>query len=152
MKQTKLSPSALFLMTFGLGLSLSWIYPWHLTLYMYGPVVRWAGVMILMVSLILNILAYREFKKSVTPHAPFSKPKVLIIKSVFSLSRNPVYLALIFSQLGLAFMFDSIWILITAGMLWIVLDRIIVIAEEEVLEKHFKHEYVKYKNVTRRWL
>lgn len=151
MNRSKLSPSALFLITFGLGLSLAWIHPWHLTSYMYGTVVRWAGVVLLMASLMVNILAYREFKKSVTPHAPFMKPKVLIINSVFSLSRNPVYLALIFSQFGLAFVFDSIWILIAAGMLWIVLDMVIVRPEENVLENTFKHEYENYKKMTRRW-
>ena len=151
MNQTKLSPSALFLITFGLGLLLSWIYSWHLTSYINGTVVRWTGVSILIASLILNIFAYREFKKSVTPHAPFMKPRVLIKNSVFSVSRNPVYLALIFSQLGLAFVFDSIWILIAAGMLWIVLDIAIVRSEEKVLENSFKHEYEAYKNMTRRW-
>lgn len=152
MKQTKLSPSVLFLITFGLGLLLSWIYPWHLTSYINVTVVRWTGVMLLIASLMVNILAYGEFKKSVTPHAPFSKPKVLIKNSVFSLSRNPVYLALIFSHFGLAFVFDSIWILAAAGILWIVLDMAIVRVEEKVLENSFKHEYEAYKNMTRRWL
>lgn len=152
MKQNKLSPSALFLITFGLGLLLSWSYPWHLTSYINVSVVRLTGVMILIASLMVNIFAYREFKKSVTPHAPFMKPRVLITESVFSLSRNPVYLALIFSQLGLAFVFDSIWMLLTSGLLWIVLDVVIVRAEEKVLENSFKHEYENYKKKTRRWL
>lgn len=152
MNQTKLSPSALFLITFGLGLLLSWVYPWHLTTYIDGTVVRWTGISILIASLLLNMLAYRAFKKSVTPHAPFMKPRVLIKESVFSLSRNPVYLALIFSQLGLAFVFDSIWVLISAGMLWTLLDIAIVRSEEKVLEKVFKQEYKAYQNMTRRWL
>lgn len=152
MKQSKLSPSAIFLITFGLGLLLSWSYPWHLTLYMNGTVVKWTGVMMLIVSLVVNILAYREFKKSVTPHEPFMKPRVLITNSVFSISRNPVYLALIVSQFGLAFVFDSIWIFISSAMLWIMLDMVIVRPEEKVLETSFKHAYEKYKNKTRRWL
>lgn len=152
MKQSKLTPSALFLITFVSGLFLSWIQPWHFTYYMKGTVVRSTGVILLIVSLILNILAYREFKKSVTSHAPFIKPKVLIKNSVFSLSRNPVYLALILSESGLAFVFDSIWILFSAGMLWIILDITIVGPEEKVLENTFKHEYENYKKMTRRWL
>ena len=152
MKQSKLTPSALFLITFVSGLFLSWIQPWHFTYYMKGTVVISTGVILLIVSLILNIFAYREFKKSVTSHAPFIKPNVLIKNSVFSLSRNPVYLALILSESGLAFVFDSIWILFSAGMLWIILDRIIVGPEEKVLENTFKHEYENYKKMTRRWL
>ena len=152
MKQFKLTPSALFLITFVSGLVLSWIQPWHLTYYISGTVVRSTGVILLIISLLLNIFAFREFKKSVTPHAPFMKPKVLIKNTVFSLSRNPVYLALILSELGLAFVFDSIWILVAAGMLWIVLDIAIIRPEEKVLENTFKHEYENYKKMTRRWL
>lgn len=152
MKQTKMSPSALFLITFTLGVLLAWIYPWHLASYMNSEVVRWTGVILLIVSLLLNILAYREFKNYVTPHAPFSIPRVLIRNSVFSLSRNPVYLALILSQCGLAFVFDSIWILISTLLLWIVLDISIVRSEEKMLDDIFKHEFEKYKKMTRRWL
>ena len=152
MKQSKLTPSALFLITFVSGLVLSWIQPWHFTLYLEYTVVQSIGVVLLFISLILNSLAYREFKKSVTSHAPFIKPKVLIKNSVFSLSRNPVYLALILAESGLAFVFDTIWILFTAGILWIILDIIIVGPEEKVLENTFKHEYENYKKMTRRWL
>jgi len=152
MKQTKPTPSALFIIMLCLGLLLSWVYPWHLTSYINVTVVRWTGVIILIASLIVNILAYRVFKKSLTPHAPYMKPRVLITNSVFSFSRNPVYLALIFSQSGLAFIFDSLWILFSSVMLWIALDMVIVRPEEKVLEKSFKNEYENYKNMVRRWL
>ena len=152
MKEIKLTPSALFLMTLFLGFLLSWSYPWYLTFYMNGTVVRWTGVMILIVSFIVNILAYREFKKSVTPHAPFMKPTVLIQNGVFTMSRNPVYLALILSQLGLAFVFDSIWLFVSTLMLWIMLDILIVRSEEKILESIFNQEFENYKNQTRRWL
>lgn len=151
MKEIKLTPSALFLMTLFLGFLLSWSFPWHLTSYMNDTVVRWTGVMVLIVSFIVNILAYREFKKSATPHAPFMKPKVLIQNGVFSLSRNPVYLALLFSQLGLAFVFDSMWLFVSTLMLLIMLDIFIVRSEEKILESIFHQEFENYKNETRRW-
>lgn len=152
MKQPKLSPSALFLITFISGLFLSWIHPWHFTYYMDDEMIRLAGVAFLFTSLTLNILAYRQFKKSLTPYAPFLKPKVLIQNGVFTLSRNPVYLALVLSECGLAFVFDSIWFLVSAAVLLIVLDTMIVRGEEKVLKSTFNKEYETYKNKTRRWL
>ena len=151
MKQSKLTPSALFLITFFSGLFPSWIQPWHFTLYMNETVVRSTGVILLIVSLILNILAHRMFKSYFTPHAPFSTPTVLIESGVFAWSRNPVYLALVLSQCGLGFIFDSVWLLPSSLILWITLHYLIVAVEEKVLESLFKERYIHYQHHTRRW-
>lgn len=152
MKQSNLTPSALFLMTFACGVLLSLAYPWQVTLYMNSEVTRGLGVLLLLLSLGLNVLAYRKFKKDLTPHAPFMTPRVLITKGIFSYTRNPVYLALIVSQCALGFVFDSIWIVIFSMLLWILLDRVIVRPEEKILHDTFAHEFTKYKKMTRRWL
>lgn len=147
----QLSPSSLFLITFTAGIFFSWIYPWHLSLFVDQEVLRLSGVVILLTSLILNILSHREFKKSHTPHAPFSTPKVLIQNGVFSFSRNPVYLALVLSQFGLGFVFDTIWLLMSTLILWTLLDYMVIPDEEKILESRFNVEYISYKQHTRRW-
>lgn len=152
MKQSKLTPSALFLITFVSGLVLSWIQPWHLTYYMDDLLVRLTGVVMLFTSLMINILAYRQFKEFLTPHAPFVKPKVLIKNGIFSLSRNPVYLALVLSECGLAFVFDTFWLLFSAAVLLIMLDIVIISDEEKILKCTFHRDYEEYKNKTHRWL
>jgi protein-S-isoprenylcysteine O-methyltransferase Ste14 len=150
-KQSNLSPSALFLMTFISGMFLSWIQPWTLTLYLEYEVIRFVGLILLSVSLILNILAYRMFKNHLTPHVPFSTPKVLIDCGVFAWSRNPVYLALVLSQCGLGFVLDRVWLLPSSLILWVILHYLIVPDEEKVLESLFKERYTHYKQHTRRW-
>ena len=135
-----------------MGLSLSLIYPFHLSTYIQSEVAILIGVTILILSLSLNTMAYKEFKQSVTPHAPFMTPKVLIQKNIFSLSRNPVYIALILSEFGLAFIFDTLWLLFFAGLLWISLDIMVVRDEEKVLESSFQQDYLDYKKKTRRWI
>lgn len=152
MKYPKLSPSALFLITFTTAMSLSWVHPWHLSLYMDDKMIRLTGLVFLFTSLTLNILAYREFKKSLTPHAPFTTPKVLMQKGVFTFSRNPVYLALVLSQYGLGFVFDTVWLLLTALILLILLQYLIVLNEEKILERRFKKSYEHYKKTTRPWI
>lgn len=113
---------------------------------------RLSGLVLLLAGLTLNTLAYREFKKYLTPHAPFMKPKVLIKNGVFAVSRNPVYLALVLSECGLAFVFDSLWFLFNAAILWIVLDTVIVRDEEKILDSIFNQDYKNYKKMTRRWI
>ena len=152
MKITRPTPSSIFLITFVIGLLLTWIYPYHMSSYMDSSMVRLTGISLLLCSLVLNVLAYHEFKKSLTPYEPFMKPSKLIQDGIFSLSRNPVYLALILSQSGLAFVLDTIWLLVTTVILWILLDTIIVRDEENLLEMTFLNRYKNYKRKTRRWL
>lgn len=148
----KLSPSALFLMTFAVGIVLSWYMPWHASLLVNVSLLPFLGIVLLLVSLILNTLSYRAFQKHNTPYAPFSEPQMLIQKGIFGLSRNPVYLALILSQLGLAFVFDNIWLVLGSVVLYFALDYLIVPQEEKILAHTFKETYLRYKRVTRRWL
>ncbi len=152
MKYPKLSPTVLFLITIIMGMLLSWIKPWHWSLYLEYTVARSIGLVLLVTSFLLNTLAYREFKKSRTPHAPFMKPKVLITNGVFSVSRHPVYLALVLSECGLAFIFDSLWLLVTGVLLWGLLDSVIVRDEEKVLHSTFDQKYQNYMKMTRRWI
>ena len=140
------------MITLLVGLFLSRVHPWHLTPYLEYAVLRSIGIVLLLISLILNVLAYRAFRNALTPHAPFMKPKVLIKNGIFAVSRNPIYLALVLSEFGLAFVFDSIWLLVTALLLWVVLDRLIVRDEEKMLHSTFNQEYISYKKMTRRWL
>ena len=152
MKQSNLSPSVLFLITLSLGLLLSWVQPWNFTFYLEYKAIRLIGIVLLCTCLILNFLSYRLFKSHFTTHDPFSTPVALIEKGVYALSRNPVYLALVLSQCGLSFIFDTVWIFITSIILFITLDHLIIPNEEKILKRKFKENYVRYKTRTRRWI
>ncbi|HEY9129855.1 MAG TPA: isoprenylcysteine carboxylmethyltransferase family protein [Sulfurovum sp.] len=152
MRHIKISPTILFLMTFIVGICLSWFLPLKMTRFIAHEVTQMLGLTFLLTSFILNSLAYRMFKHHSTPHLPHSVPTVLIETGVFAFSRNPVYVALILSEVGLAFIFDRIWLVLSAAALWISLDIMIVRDEERVLENTFKQDYMEYKNKTRRWV
>ena len=151
MKNPKLTPSVLFFITFGMGIFLSWVKPWHWTVYLESDISRMIGLIVLLISFILNSLAYRMFKKYMTPHAPFSVPHFLIDRGIFSLSRNPVYLALVLAQCGLGFVFDTVWLLCTALVLMVTLQYLVILFEEKMMERMFKERYRYYKKHTRRW-
>ena len=131
---------------------LEWWIPLHFTEFMDYNTVRLIGVMFLFLSLFLNIISYRAFKKFQTPYSPFSTPRVLIQRGIFRFSRNPVYLALIISQLGIGLILNSIWMLISSAFLMILLDRYIITKEEQCLMNHFPEQYKDYKSKTRRWI
>jgi protein-S-isoprenylcysteine O-methyltransferase Ste14 len=148
----RLGPSALFLITFAAAMFLSWVYPLKISLFIEAEKARLTGVVILLISLLLNLLAMKEFKKHLTPHAPFEIPEKLIKTGVFTLSRNPVYVALVLSMFGLGFVFDTVWLLAGGFVLLLLLHYLIVAGEENILKETFKGEYADYMRQTRRWL
>lgn len=148
----RLSPSAWFLITFVVAMFLSGVSPIKISLFMESEKARLTGVVILLISLTLNLLAMKEFKKYVTPHAPFEIPVKLIKTGVFSLSRNPVYFALVISMFGLGFVFDTVWLLAGGFALLVLLHYLVVVEEENILKETFKGDYLYYIRQTRRWL
>lgn len=147
-----LNPSALFLITFVIAIVLSWVHPWHVSFIEDKEIQNLSGIIMLLTSLILNILAYKAFKKYLTPHEPFKTPNVLIEKSIFRFSRNPVYLALVLSEFGLGCVFDTVWLLLGSVVLLTLLHYIVVLDEEKVLQSTFKESYELYKEKTPRWI
>ena len=87
-----------------------------------------------------------------TPFDP-SKPTLKIVcQGPFRLSRNPMYLALLFLFAGVAVFTGSIWMCLAVPALLIVLDIGAVRPEEEYLERNFGGRYLEYKANVRRWL
>lgn len=152
MKQMTLSPTVLFLVTFTVGMVLTYLLPWHFTRYFDHKVIPILGLAFLCISFILNFLAYRMFRKHSTSHAPFSTPAELIDNGVFAFSRNPVYLALVLSQCGLGFIFDTLWLIFTSVVLLAALHYLVVLDEEIVLQRGFSEKYERYKDRTHRWI
>lgn len=128
------------------------ILEWRISTYLSSMVMQTFAIGFLLMALVLNLTAHLQFKKHKTQEAPFKTPHHLITDGVFRFSRNPVYIALILSQLALAFIFDTSWILFSAFVLGFLLDRFIVQEEEMVLMRRFKEAYTYYKRQTKRWL
>ena len=152
MKKITLSPTVLFLVTFTVGMVLTYLLPWQLTRYFDHKVIPVLGLAFLCISFIVNFLAYRMFRKHSISHAPFSTPAELIDNGIFAFSRNPVYLALVLSHCGLGFIFDTLWLIFTSVALLVALHYLVVLDEECLLQRGFKEKYERYKECTRRWI
>ncbi|MEO6659934.1 MAG: isoprenylcysteine carboxylmethyltransferase family protein [Burkholderiaceae bacterium] len=81
------------------------------------------------------------------------RPTTSIVTSgAFRVSRNPTYLSLALLQLGLAFSFQSLWLVVTAAAAIAVTHWGVVLPEERYLERKFGEEYRAYAAKVRRWL
>lgn len=102
----------------------------------------------------LAIIAWSAiwFWRKKTPIEPHHTPKTLIVEGPYRLSRNPIYLALVLLTLASALGQGSIFGIICAVILWVILDRRFAAKEEALLIDVFKDEAQAYLAKTRRWL
>ncbi len=84
---------------------------------------------------------------------PTNEPtNVIVVRGPYRFSRNPIYLSMLFLQVGTSIWANSLWFLglaiVSAALLWWgVISR-----EERYLERKFGAEYLSYKGRVRRWL
>lgn len=92
------------------------------------------------------------FWRKKTPIEPHHRPKTLIVEGPYTLSRNPIYLALVMITLSSALGHGSVIGLAAAVGLWWVLDRRFAGPEEALLRDTFGAEAEAYLRQTKRWI
>ena len=84
---------------------------------------------------------------------PTSEPTdAIVIRGPFRFSRNPIYLAMVLLQVGVGIWTDSLWFIVFAFVLAVLLWWGVISREERYLERKFGNEYLLYKNKVRRWI
>ena len=111
-----------------------------------------AGTVTWLAAVAVASFALAELRKHRTPVEPGQRPTALVTSGVFAFTRNPLYLSLLLVATGLAFAVDALWLAISATLLWLLLDRAVILDEERLLEETFGDEYIAYTRRTRRWL
>lgn len=110
-----------------------------------------AGGFLGLSAVTIAVLAFAEMRRSGTTIEPGRRPTALVTRGPFSFTRNPLYVAQILLVLALAVAMDSLWFVAAALVLWIALDRLVVVVEERTIEEAFGEEYRAYKRKVRRW-
>lgn len=87
-----------------------------------------------------------------TTLSPYGKPQQLLCEGPFRLSRNPLYIAMLITYLGVGLLCSNAWWLVLFPLLVLLLQFGIVRHEEVLLRKHFGEDYVRYCHKVRRWL
>lgn len=131
-----------------LCLALAWASPGKFTAgWMY-----WPGVLCLILAAGLVSAALIAFWRARTTVIPHQVPSALITEGVFRFSRNPIYLADILILIGFALKWGSLVGLVLVPVLFFVLERRFIRAEEARLMAKFPDAFPAYCQITRRWL
>ncbi len=92
------------------------------------------------------------FARHRTTVNPFSGASALCTSGPFRFSRNPIYLGDWFILGGVSLLLNTLWPLVFAPLIWIMLRFGVIRYEEAHLEAKFGDVYRGYKTRVRRWL
>ncbi len=115
-------------------------------------VLKCIGTLVVFVGVVVLFLTSRYFKRAETNIEPWKPTTQIISTGVYGYSRNPIYLAFCFVQIGIAVFLNSFWILISFIVSAVLVYYVAIKKEEAYLEIKFGKDYMHYKNKVRRWL
>ena len=142
-------PPLIYLGFIVVGLALEYVWPARL---LPQDVQYGVGAALIVVSLLIAVPAFLQFRKAKTAVDPYKPTKAIITKGPFRWTRNPLYLGLAVLQLGIAAAVDGIWIALMIVPAVIVIHYGVIVREERYLERKFGDEYLSYKAAVRRWV
>jgi protein-S-isoprenylcysteine O-methyltransferase Ste14 len=116
------------------------------------PPWQWLGCVPIVVGVLIAVLASRQFAQVGTNIIPLTKSTALVTNGMFARTRNPMYLGMVLTLAGLAWLLNS-------ALPWLVLVVFIAILklrfirhEEALMAQTFGDQYLQYKQQVRRWM
>lgn len=111
------------------------------------------GIPLIIIGVYVNlVLVYTIFKKANTTIKPYEKPSKLVMYGPFKFTRNPTYLGMALTLLGIAILLGSLITFIFPVIFIILTDIFTIPIEEKNLEEKFGKKYLEYKKKVRRWI
>jgi len=83
--------------------------------------------------------------------APFDPPRLLVTRGPYRFVRNPMYIGAILTLLGVALFYESLSMLIYAGVFFLATHLFVVFYEEPTLRRTFESDYETYCRQANRW-
>jgi len=110
------------------------------------------GAALVLLGLGLAIAGARTFRAAKTNLDPRRPALVLVEHGPYRLTRNPIYVGLLFGFLGIGLIASLDWTIPLLPALWLALHHGVVLREEAYLSRRFGEDYDNYRARTRRWL
>lgn len=142
-------PLLIMIVFLGLSLGVNRIYPLNPGIGMSGQI---AGGVALICAFALLAVSAGHFLMRGTTVMPTREPDKLVTEGIYRISRNPMYLGMLLSLVGVPLVMASVTGLIFALLFFLIMDRSVIPREEKVMEGVFGDAYRRYKLKTRRWI
>ena len=145
----RIPPPLIYVAGFVLGLALERFLP---VLVLPKIPSRVAALLCIAVGVTIAAWSVGLFRREHTSFVPIKPTTTLVIYGPYRFTRNPMYLGLVCVYLGIALWFGIFWALILLPAVMALIQRYVIIREEQYLERKFGGAYLKYKADVRRWI
>lgn len=142
-------PPILLAVSLGIGFFLKWIAPLSFLPKSASAMIGPAAIVLSLGIFVWTVYTMLRNDASIPTHTP---TEAIVVRGPFRFSRNPIYLAMVFLQLGVGVWANSLWFLVLAAVSVALLTWGVISREEQYLERKFNGEYVSYKSRVRRWI
>ena len=142
-------PPLIYLSGLLVGGVISWFYP---VAFLPQVVAIPVGGVLVVTGLVVVFVVRARMSKAETNIEPWKPTTTILIDGVYGVSRNPVYVGLTFMYVGIAFLFNLLWLVPPLVLVLIVMHYGVIAREEKYLERKFGDEYLSYKRDVRRWV
>jgi len=116
-----------------------------------GPV-KFIGYAMMVVGIFLPIWGARIFRQHHTNIIPYKNPDRMVTEGPFRLSRNPMYLGMLLTLIGLATLYGTALSFVFPLLYFFVASLYYIPFEEERMIKAFGDDFIAYKAKVRRWI
>jgi protein-S-isoprenylcysteine O-methyltransferase Ste14 len=116
-----------------------------------NPFSRIGGTMFVAIGSLLLFTSVYFFSKNKVSIEPWKPTAQLLNGGLYRFSRNPIYLGFIFIHLGIGILIQTLWMIPSGFVLYLILRYYAIAKEERYLQRRFGDDYLHYQNKIRRW-
>ena len=117
-----------------------------------GGLIEGVAWVLTLTWLALTVSSIGNFRRSRTSIIPVRPATALVIAGPYRFTRNPMYVGLAALTGALALFMDTWWPMLLLVPVLLVVQRFVIVREEEYLKRRFGADYVTYSRRVRRWL
>ena len=149
--ELKIPPALFFILVGGL---MCWLNASGLSIHLPLPFTYVVFAVCFVLSGVFGVSGIYEFKKHKTSVHPVELHRAVKVvdSGIFSISRNPMYVALLLLLVGYAYYLQDLLSIALCPLFVLYMNRFQILPEERHLQEKFGEEYLNYKKRVRRWL
>jgi len=100
---------------------------------------------------VAGLLAFRRARTTINPLRP-QAASALVSTGVYKVTRNPMYVGMLFMLLAWTVYLSSVWGMLGPGLFVCYMNRFQIGPEEQALRRLFGQRYTEYERSVPRWL
>lgn len=149
MNRQKLLPPVWFLLSIIVMIGL---HCWLPVKHLFFQPINYLGIVAVASGIVIILACASLFRQKQTTIVPFQESSYLLQEGLFNYSRNPIYLGMIITLIGVWIILGSLTpVFIIPTFTWLIQEMFIK-EEEKMLEEKFGASYQEYQANVRRWI